>query len=122
MVIVHRATNLLPMDSNGFSDPFVKLCLIENVTNNHKQRVFDYSIARFTARKLVSKKIAGRNSQNTTIKWKTLNPEWNEEFIFTTRLTDLMKLTLYLTVWDKDFGKSNDYLGNVLIFFMKNII
>ncbi|XP_076640120.1 rabphilin-3A [Colletes latitarsis] len=112
MVTVHRATNLLPMDNNGFSDPFVKLCLIENMTNNHK-RVFDYSIARITARKLVSKKIVGRNSQNTTVKWKTLNPEWSEEFIFTTRLTDLMKLTLYLTVWDKDFGKSNDYLGGL---------
>ncbi|CAK9832833.1 Double C2-like domain-containing protein beta [Anthophora retusa] len=112
-VTVHRATNLLPMDSNGFSDPFVKLCLIENVTNNHRQRVFDYSIARITAKKLISKKITGRNSQSTTIKWKTLNPEWNEEFAFPTRLTDLMKFTLCLTVWDKDFGKSNDYLGGL---------
>ncbi|XP_054003082.1 uncharacterized protein LOC128889457 [Hylaeus anthracinus] len=113
LVTVHQATNLLPMDNNGFSDPFVKLCLIENVTNNHKKRVFDYSIARITARKLVSRKIVGRSSQNSTTKWKTLNPEWNEEFSFTTRLTDLMKLTLYLTVWDKDFGKSNDYLGGL---------
>lgn len=104
------------MDSNGFSDPFVKLCLIENVTNNHRQRVFDYSIARITAKKLVSKKTTNRNAQSTTIKWKTLNPEWNEEFAFATRLTDLMKFTLYLTVWDKDFGKSNDYLGNALTF------
>ncbi|XP_012176762.2 rabphilin-1 [Bombus terrestris] len=112
-VTIHRATNLLPMDSNGFSDPFVKLCLIENVTNNHRQRVFDYSIARITAKKLVSKKTTNRNAQSTTIKWKTLNPEWNEEFAFATRLTDLMKFTLYLTVWDKDFGKSNDYLGGL---------
>lgn len=116
-VTIHRARNLLPMDSNGFSDPFVKLCLIENMANNHRQRVFDYSIARITAKKLVSKKATGRNVQSTTIKWKTLNPEWNEEFAFATRLTDLMKLTLCLTVWDKDFGKSNDYLGNALIFF-----
>nr|XP_033341825.1 synaptotagmin-like protein 4 [Megalopta genalis] len=113
MVMVQQAANLLPMDSNGFSDPFVKLCLIENVTNNQKQRVFDYSIARITGRKLMSKKIIGRNSQNTTIKWKTLNPKWNEEFIFTMRLTDLTKLALYITVWDKDFGKNNDYLGGL---------
>ncbi|CAL7948960.1 unnamed protein product [Xylocopa violacea] len=113
MVTVHQATNLLPMDSNGYSDPFVKLCLIENETNNHRQRVFDYSIARITAKKLVSKKIASRNAQSTTIKWKTLSPEWNEEFTFATRLTDLVKLTLCLTVWDKDFGKSNDYLGGL---------
>lgn len=106
-VTIHRARNLLPMDNNGFSDPFVKLCLIENMANNHRQRVF------VTAKKLVSKKATGRNVQSTTIKWKTLNPEWNEEFAFATRLTDLMKLTLCLTVWDKDFGKSNDYLGGL---------
>lgn len=122
MVTVHRATNLLSMDSNGFSDPFVKLCLIENVTNNHRQRVFDYSITRITARKLMSKKVASRNSHSTTIKWKTLNPEWNEEFAFTTRLTDLMKLTLCLTVWDKDFGKSNDYLGKMSIILLSNVL
>nr|XP_012153756.1 PREDICTED: rabphilin-1-like isoform X3 [Megachile rotundata] len=113
MVTVHRATNLLPMDSNGSSDPFVKLCLIENVTNNHRQRIFDYSFARITIRKLVSKKVANCNAQNTSVKWKTLNPEWNEEFAFAARLTDLMKITLCLTVWDKDFGKSNDYLGGL---------
>ncbi|XP_031835130.1 rabphilin-3A [Nomia melanderi] len=113
MVTVRQAINLLPMDTNGYSDPFVKLCLMENVTNNQKQRVFNHSIARITGRKLISKKIIGRNSYNTTIKWKTLNPEWNEEFIFTARLTDLVKLTLYITVWDKDFGKNNDYLGGL---------
>lgn len=121
IVTIHRA-NLLPMDSNGFSDPFVKLCLIENVTNNHRQRIFDYSIARITGKKLIPKKITSRNAQNTTIKWKTLNPEWNEEFTFTARLTDLMKLTLYLTIWDKDFGKNNDYLGNALRIFFFNLI
>nr|XP_034175975.1 rabphilin-1 [Osmia lignaria] len=113
MVTIHRATNLLPMDSNGSSDPFVKLCLIENVTNNHRQHIFDYSFARITIRKLVSRKVTNSNSQNTRVKWKTLNPEWNEEFAFAARLTDLMKITLCLTVWDKDFGKSNDYLGGL---------
>lgn len=117
MVTVHRAANLLPMDSNGFSDPFVKLCLIENVTNNHRQRGLDSSIARITAKRLMSKKIKGRNSQSTTVQWKTLSPEWNEGFIFPTRLTDLMKFTLCLTVWDKDLGKSNDYLGNTRCIF-----
>ncbi|KYN41143.1 Double C2-like domain-containing protein beta [Trachymyrmex septentrionalis] len=90
LVTVHRATNLLPMDSNGFSDPFVKLALVEDATDNHRQ-------------------------QRTSIKRKTLNPEWNEEFVFATRLTELMKLTLCLTVWDKDFGKSNDYLGGLML-------
>lgn len=111
LVTVHCATNLLPMDSNGFSDPFVKLALVEDATDNHRQQRFlDYSAAR-AAKKLTGKKTAGRGSQSTSIKRKTLNPEWNEEFVFATRLTELMKLTLCLSVWDKDFGKSNDYLG-----------
>lgn len=112
LVTVHSATNLLPMDSNGFSDPFVKLALVEDATDNHRQQRFlDYSAARATAKKLTKKKTAGRGSQSTSIKRKTLNPKWNEEFVFATRLTELMKLTLCLSVWDKDFGKSNDYLG-----------
>jgi len=112
LVTIHRATNLLPMDNNGFSDPFVKLALVEDATDNHRQQRFlDFSTARATAKKL--KKTAGRNSQSTSIKRKTLNPEWNEEFVFATRLTELMKLTLCLSVWDKDFGKSNDYLGSM---------
>ncbi|XP_011268185.1 rabphilin-3A isoform X1 [Camponotus floridanus] len=114
LVTVHRATNLLPMDNNGFSDPFVKLALVEDATDNHRQQRFlDFSTARATAKKL--KKTAGRNSQSTSIKRKTLNPEWNEEFVFATRLTELMKLTLCLSVWDKDFGKSNDYLGGLML-------
>ncbi|XP_070161836.1 rabphilin-3A isoform X1 [Polyergus mexicanus] len=115
LVTIHRATNLLPMDNNGFSDPFVKLALVEDATDNHRQQRFlDYSsTARATARKL--KKTAGRNSQSTSVKRKTLNPEWNEEFVFATRLTELMKLTLCLSVWDKDFGKSNDYLGGLML-------
>ncbi|XP_018054000.1 PREDICTED: rabphilin-3A [Atta colombica] len=116
LVTVHRATNLLPMDSNGFSDPFVKLALVEDATDNHRQQRFlDYSAARATAKKLTGRKTAGRGSQSTSIKRKTLNPEWNEEFVFATRLTELMKLTLCLTVWDKDFGKSNDYLGGLML-------
>lgn len=121
LVTIHRATNLLPMDSNGFSDPFVKLALVENATDNHRQQRFlNYSTARATAKKL--KKAASRNSQSTSIKRKTLNPEWNEEFVFATRLTELMKLTLCLSVWDKDFGKSNDYLGTISYYISHDFI
>jgi len=109
LVTVHRAMNLL--DSNGFSDPFVKLALVEYTDNHRQQRFLDYSIARATAKKLDGKKAVGCSSQNTNIKGKILCPEWNEEFAFTTHLMELKKLTLYLSVWNKDFGKSNEYLG-----------
>lgn len=44
-----------------------------------------------------------------------MNPIYNEEFLFETRPTELAKQCLALTVWDKDYGKSNDFLGGLVI-------
>jgi Ca2+-dependent lipid-binding protein len=52
----------------------------------------------------------------TSVKWKNLNPVFNEEFLFDTKMTELPKQALEIAVWDKDYGKSNDYLGEYLIF------
>lgn len=51
----------------------------------------------------------------TSIKWKNLNPTYNEEFHFETRPNELSTQSLYMTVWDKDYGKSNDYLGGLIL-------
>uniref|UniRef100_A0A1Y1LN07 Rabphilin n=1 Tax=Photinus pyralis TaxID=7054 RepID=A0A1Y1LN07_PHOPY len=88
LVGVVKCTNLLPMDNNGYSDPFVKLHLKPDPY--HKKH-------------------------KTTIKWKNLNPIFNEEFAFETRLTELSTQSLHITVWDKDYGKSNDYLGGLVL-------
>lgn len=40
---------------------------------------------------------------------------FNEEFQFETRPTELATQSLYITVWDKDYGKSNDYLGGLIL-------
>ncbi|KAK6620624.1 hypothetical protein RUM43_010916 [Polyplax serrata] len=88
IVLVGRCTNLLPMDNNNLSDPFIKLHL--NPDPNHKK-------------------------YKTSVKWKNLNPIFNEEFVFETKMTDLPKQTLVLTIWDKDYGKSNDYLADVFV-------
>ncbi|KAG5888086.1 hypothetical protein JTB14_024858 [Gonioctena quinquepunctata] len=88
VVTVIRCVNLLPMDNNGLSDPFVKLHLKPDP--NHKKH-------------------------KTSIKWKNLNPEFNEEFSFETRPTELTSQSLYVTVFDKDYGKSNDYLGGLIL-------
>ncbi|KAK9874471.1 hypothetical protein WA026_002820 [Henosepilachna vigintioctopunctata] len=88
LVTVVRCANLLPMDNNGFSDPFVKLQLKPDP--HHKKH-------------------------KTTIKWKELNPTWNEEFAFETRPTELSTQSLFVTVYDKDYGKSNDYLGGLVL-------
>ncbi|XP_057651599.1 uncharacterized protein LOC130891082 isoform X6 [Diorhabda carinulata] len=88
VVTVVRCINLLPMDNNGLSDPFVKLQLKPDP--NHKKH-------------------------KTSIKWKNLNPVFNEEFAFETRPTELSTQSLYVTVYDKDYGKSNDYLGGLIL-------
>nr|XP_022906432.1 synaptotagmin-like protein 2 [Onthophagus taurus] len=88
LVTVCRCENLLPMDNNGYSDPFVKLLLRPDP--HHRKH-------------------------KTSIKWKELNPIFNEEFAFETRPTELSTQSLHIAVWDKDYGKSNDYLGGLVL-------
>ncbi|CAG9559247.1 unnamed protein product [Danaus chrysippus] len=88
VVTVCRGNDLPPQDSNGYSDPFVKLHL--DPDPYHKKH-------------------------KTSIKWRNLNPVWNEEFHFETRPTELSRQNLTLTVWDKDYGKPNDFLGSLVL-------
>ncbi|CAH1129724.1 unnamed protein product [Ceutorhynchus assimilis] len=88
LVTIKKCANLLPMDNNGFSDPFVKLQL---------------------------KPDPYHRKHKTSVKWKNLNPIYNEEFAFETRPTELYMQSLYITVFDKDYGKSNDYLGGLIL-------
>ncbi|MBN3308991.1 DOC2B protein, partial [Amia calva] len=87
VVGIIRCAHLAAMDANGFSDPYVKTYLKpdENKKSKHK----------------------------TTVKKKTLNPEFNEEFFYDIKHADLTKKTLEVTVWDYDIGKSNDFIGGV---------
>ncbi|TNM92115.1 hypothetical protein fugu_019127 [Takifugu bimaculatus] len=85
VVGVVRCAHLAAMDSNGYSDPFVKVCLKPDM---------------------------GRKAKNKTqIKKKTLNPEFNEEFSYEIKHGELAKKTLDISVWDYDMGKSNDFIG-----------
>uniref|UniRef100_A0A1I8HW69 C2 domain-containing protein n=1 Tax=Macrostomum lignano TaxID=282301 RepID=A0A1I8HW69_9PLAT len=47
----------------------------------------------------------------TAVKKKTLNPEFNEDFLFSVSPQELPLKTLEITVWDKDFGAKNDFIG-----------
>ncbi|XP_041667303.1 rabphilin-3A [Cheilinus undulatus] len=85
IVGVVRCAHLAAMDSNGYSDPFVKVCLKPDM---------------------------GKKAKNKTqIKKKTLNPEYNEEFSYEIKHGELAKKTLDISVWDYDMGKSNDFIG-----------
>ncbi|XP_028312830.1 rabphilin-3A-like [Gouania willdenowi] len=85
IVGVVRCVHLAAMDANGYSDPYVKICLKPDMGKKGKNK--------------------------TQIKKRTLNPEFNEEFSYDIKHSDLAKKSLDISVWDYDIGKSNDYIG-----------
>ncbi|KAG6412708.1 hypothetical protein SASPL_125393 [Salvia splendens] len=90
-VRVIRATKLLKKDLLGLSDPYVKLNL--------------------SGEKHPSKK--------TTVKKKTLNPEWNEEFKLSVK--DPQSQMLHINVYDWDKVGSHDRLGSQ-VFPLKTLV
>lgn len=89
IVGVIRCAGLAAKDANGYSDPYVKCYLKPDLNKKSKRR--------------------------TSVKRKTLNPEYNEEFVYDIAHSDLAKKSLELTVWDHDVGKSNDFIGGVVM-------
>ncbi|XP_061553834.1 rabphilin-3A isoform X9 [Phycodurus eques] len=85
IVGVVRCAHLAAMDVNGYSDPFVKVCLKPDMGKKGKNK--------------------------TQTKKKTLNPEFQEEFSYEIKHGELAKKTLDISVWDYDMGRSNDFIG-----------
>ncbi|CAF1377896.1 unnamed protein product [Rotaria sordida] len=88
-VKIKRACYLLPIDIDRKSNPYCQLCLFS----------FDH--------------LSNKLNFKTDIKKQTLNPQFNQEFIYKNiQLKKLIKKTLQITVYDKDLGKKDNFIGN----------
>ena len=91
---VIAAKNLIPMDFNGLSDPYVII-------------------------KLIPEKAKDQIKKSKIIK-ANLNPEWNETLKLDLKLEDRER-KLLVQVWDWDWSSADDFLGS-MSFNVKEIL
>lgn len=88
-VVILEAKDLKSMDVSGYSDPYVKISLIQE------------------GRKLKKKK--------TTVKKRTLNPYFNETFSFQVAFENIEQTSLVISVLDYDRVGRSEVIGKCIV-------
>ncbi|XP_062846398.1 BAI1-associated protein 3 [Trichomycterus rosablanca] len=105
-VSVLKGKNLMAKDANGYSDPYCMLGILlgqsPRETEEKKERKFSFRKRKekFDKRSSVKEVLAARDIQVTEVKPETLNPVWNEHFVFD--IDDVHNDLLHLDIWDHD--------------------
>ncbi|XP_075783940.1 synaptotagmin-9 isoform X3 [Pelodiscus sinensis] len=87
IVKIHKAINLPAKDFSGTSDPYVKIYLLPDRKTKHQTKVHR----------------------------KTLNPVFNEVFLFPVPYNDLTTRKLHFSVYDFDRFSRHDLIGQVIV-------
>ncbi|XP_053576458.1 synaptotagmin-1 [Bombina bombina] len=88
-VVILEAKKLKKMDSDGFSDPYVKVHLALNKKKWKRKK--------------------------TTVKKNTLSPYFNEAFTFDVSLQQMQNIDLIISVWDHDKVNKNKQIGKLFL-------
>ncbi|XP_039979267.1 BAI1-associated protein 3 [Xiphias gladius] len=105
-VSVMKAKNLMAKDANGYSDPYCMLGILVGQSpremEEKKERKFSFRKRREKLEKRSSTKevLPARCIQVTEVKPETLNPVWDEHFVF--EIDDVHNDLLHLDIWDHD--------------------
>ncbi|XP_018605272.2 BAI1-associated protein 3-like [Scleropages formosus] len=105
-VSVMKGRNLLAKDANGYSDPYCMLGILLGQSprdiEERKERKFSFRKKKdkLEKRPSVREVLAAKCIQVTEVKPQTLNPVWNEHFIF--EIDDVYSDLLHLDIWDHD--------------------
>eukprot|EP00064_Thunnus_orientalis_P008464 superscaffoldBa00001005_g8487 len=105
-VSVMKAKNLMAKDANGYSDPYCMLGILvgqsPRETEEKKERKFSFRKRKEKLEKRSSTKevLPAKCIQVTEVKPETLNPVWDEHFVF--EIDDVHNDLLHLDIWDHD--------------------
>ena len=56
------------------------------------------------------------------MKWKTVNPEFHEQFVYLTSSAELPKQSLHITVWDRGKNRPDKYTGMMSLKYSKKTV